>query len=39
MDKETMIRETARLLQKLFYEDIEFIYKFVAGYAARKGIA
>lgn len=36
--KETMIREIVRLLKKLYWEDFEFFYKFLTGYARKKGI-
>lgn len=38
MTKEQMIQQTAEILKKLYYEDAEFFYKFVTGYAAKKGI-
>ena len=38
MEKEQMIRQTAALLEKLYYEDVEFFWGMIAQYAARKGI-
>ena len=37
-EKERMIEETASTLRKMFYEDVEFFYNFVTGYAKKKGI-
>lgn len=38
MSKEEMIQVTADVLRKMYYEDVEFFFKFVTGYANRKGI-
>lgn len=38
MNKEQMIQEIVELLSKLFFEDVEFFYKFVTGYARKRGI-
>lgn len=38
MKKEQMIQLVAELLQKMYYEDVEFFYKFAAGFARKKGI-
>lgn len=37
-DKEQMITEIVAVLKKLYWEDFEFFYKFVLGYAEKKGI-
>lgn len=39
MSKEEMIKEAVETMQKLYYEDVEFFYKFVTGYAQKKGLA
>ena len=39
MNKEQMIDQTAELLQKLYYEDVEFFWGMIAHYAGKKGIA
>ena len=39
MEKEKMIKQTAELLQKLYYEDVEFFWGLIAQYAAKKGIS
>lgn len=36
--KEQMISELVEVLGKLMWEDFEFFYKFVMGFARRKGI-
>ena len=38
MEKEQMIEQTAELLKKLYYEDVEFFWGMIAQYAAKKGI-
>lgn len=38
MEKETMIRQTAETLEKLYYEDVEFFWGLIAQFAAKKGI-
>ena len=38
MTKEEMIQAAYTAMRKLYYEDAEFFYKFVTGYAAKKGI-
>ena len=38
MEKERMIEQTAELMKKLYYEDVEFFWGMIAQYAARKGI-
>ena len=38
MEKEQMIEQTAALLKKLYYEDVEFFWGLIAQYAAKKGI-
>lgn len=38
MEKEQMIAQTAELLKKLYYEDVEFFWGMIAQYAAKKGI-
>lgn len=38
MEKEQMIEQTAALLKKLYYEDVEFFWGMIAQYAAKKGI-
>lgn len=38
MEKEQMIVQTAELLKKLYYEDVEFFWGMIAQYAAKKGI-
>lgn len=37
MDKADMIQKTAEVMRRMYYEDVEFIYKFVTGYAEKKG--
>lgn len=37
MTKEEMIQAASTAMRKLYYEDVEFFYKFVTGYAAKKG--
>lgn len=39
MEKEVMIEQTAALLKRLYYEDVEFFWDMIARYAAKKGIA
>ena len=39
MEKEIMIKQTAALLERLYYEDVEFFWDMIARYAAKKGIA
>lgn len=39
MGKDQMIQQAAETLRKMYYEDVEFFYKFVTGYAQKKGIA
>ena len=38
MTKEEMIQVVMDTMRKLYYEDAEFFYKFITGYAAKKGI-
>jgi hypothetical protein len=38
MEKEQMIVQTAELLKKLYYDDVEFFWGMIAQYAAKKGI-
>ena len=38
MTKEEMIQATAATMSKLFFEDVEFFYKFITGYARKKGL-
>lgn len=38
MEKERMIEQTAELMKKLYYEDVEFFWGMIAQYAAKKGI-
>lgn len=38
MEKEQMIEQTAAVLKKLYYEDVEFFWGMIAQYAAKKGI-
>jgi hypothetical protein len=38
MEKEQMIVQTAELLKKLYYEDVEFFWGMIAQYAAKRGI-
>lgn len=38
MEKEQMIEQTAELMKKLYYEDVEFFWGMIAQYAAKKGI-
>ena len=37
MSKEEMIQAAADAMRKLYYEDVEFFYKFVTGYVQKKG--
>lgn len=38
MEKEQMIEQTAALMKKLYYEDVEFFWGLIAQFAAKKGI-
>ena len=38
MDKEIMIEQTAALMKKLYYEDVEFFWGLIAQFAAKKVI-
>ena len=38
MEKERMIQQTAELMRKLYFEDVEFFWGLIAQFAARKGI-
>ena len=38
MDKERMIQQTADLMRKLYFEDVEFFWGLIAQFAAKKGI-
>lgn len=38
MDKEQMIQQATETLKKMYYEDVEFFWNFVTGYAKKKGI-
>ena len=38
MTKEEMIQAASTAMRKMYYEDVEFFYKFVTGYAAKKGV-
>ena len=38
MEKERMIQQTAELMRKLYFEDIEFFWGLIAQFAAKKGI-
>ena len=38
MEKERMIQQTAELMQKLYFEDVEFFWGLIAQFAAKKGI-
>lgn len=38
MTKEEMIQAAAETMSKLFLEDVEFFYKFITGYARKKGL-
>ena len=38
MEKERMIEQTAEVMKKLYYEDVEFFWGMIAQYAAKKGI-
>ena len=38
MDKERMIQQTAELMRKLYFEDVEFFWGLIAQFAAKKGI-
>lgn len=37
MKKEDMIRAIAEMLEKMFYEDVEILYKLVKRVADKKG--
>ena len=38
MEKERMIQQTAELMNKLYFEDVEFFWGLIAQFAAKKGI-
>ena len=38
MEKERMIQQTAELMHKLYFEDVEFFWGLIAQFAAKKGI-
>lgn len=38
MDKEIMIEQTAALMKKLYYEDVEFFWGMISQFTERKGI-
>lgn len=38
MSKEEMIQKATDILQKMYYEDVEFFYGFLNQYASRKGM-
>ena len=38
MEKERMIQQTADLMRKLYFEDVEFFWGLIAQFAAKKGI-
>ena len=38
MEKEQMIEQITALLQKLYYEDVEFFFGMIAKFAAKKGL-
>ena len=38
MEKECMIQQTAELMRKLYFEDVEFFWGLIAQFAAKKGI-
>lgn len=38
MEKEKMIEQAVKLLEKLYYEDIEFFYGMILKFAAKRGI-
>lgn len=38
MSKEEMIQNATDILQKMYYEDVEFFHGFLIQYADRKGI-
>ena len=38
MSKEEMIQKATDILQKMYYEDVEFFHGFLIQYADRKGI-
>lgn len=38
MEKAQMIEQTAELLSKLYYEDVEFFWGLIVQFAGRKGI-
>lgn len=37
MTKEEMIQAASTAMRKMYYEDVESFYKFVTGYAVKKG--
>lgn len=39
MTKEEMIQAAMDTMRKLYYEDAEFFYKFITGYAQKKGVS
>lgn len=38
MSKEEMIQAATDAMWTLYYEDVEFFYKFVTGYAGKKEV-
>lgn len=38
MEKDIMIEQTAAMMKKLYYEDVEFFWGMIAQFAAKKGI-
>lgn len=38
MTKDEMIQAASDIMQKMYYEDVEFFYGFLTQYANRKGI-
>ena len=38
MSKEEMIQKATDILQKMYYEDVEFFHGFLNQYASRKGM-
>lgn len=38
MNKQEMANKAAEILCKMFYEDVEFIYKFIVRLARKKGL-
>lgn len=38
MSKDEMVQEVCEVMQRMYYEDDEFFYSFVTGYARKKGI-